>query len=249
MHIEFLKEYSNPNDGIMNNFNTTIIDSFYKNPKEISDIALSLDYFLSENGTFPGKRTRNLKDIDNDLYYYCCNQFLYSYFDLARDQVSWDIDTYFQLISPFHNDPNNIANQGWIHTDKAILLAGVVYLTPDADPNSGTSFYKKTSHEVDNYIDERREFHKTGIINDEYFPAWIKHESNFEKTLTVNNYYNRLVSYDGNVYHKANNHHAGKPRLTQTFFVKNLHLKATPTIQRMNVMPSLFEYRQQRNKK
>jgi hypothetical protein len=53
---------------------------------------------------------------------------------------------HFQLCSP--NQYEDI-NHGWIHHDGQTLYAGVLYLTPDAPLNTGTSLYKKRNDCLD----------------------------------------------------------------------------------------------------
>ena len=49
----------------------------------------------------------------------------------------------FQEIPRFSENKNDIKNRGWIHQDYPcqFLLAGLIYLTPNIDPDSGTSLY------------------------------------------------------------------------------------------------------------
>ena len=49
---------------------------------------------------------------------------------------------FFQKIKPFSKDKFDSTNKGWVHTDEDALFAGVVYLNPKPDPDSGTSIYK-----------------------------------------------------------------------------------------------------------
>ena len=48
----------------------------------------------------------------------------------------------FQKIKPFHKDKDHWANKGFIHLDGNSLLAGLVYLNKNPDPDSGTSFFR-----------------------------------------------------------------------------------------------------------
>ena len=55
----------------------------------------------------------------------------------------------FTEIPRYAKDKYDVRNKGWIHQDVDILgnddLAGLIYLTPDIDPDSGTILYNLKS--------------------------------------------------------------------------------------------------------
>jgi hypothetical protein len=223
----------------MKHFPLTILDGFYDNPNEILTLANSFEYFKDPEGSFPGSRTLPLIALDKNLDAYCSARFLSMFFDLDLAACSIQVLTQFQKVEPFSSDENSVLNDGWIHIDDAVVAAAVVYLTPDADPNCGTSFYTPKPDnnllELDLKTDTRRSLYKDGIASEDYCKTLTEYNSNFIETVTVKNYYNRIVAYDANVYHKASTHfNNNKTRITQTFFLYNLQTTSDPLVERLN---------------
>ena len=54
-------------------FPTLCVDDFYKNPEQIRDFALSLEYSKPE-GIYPGERTKYLHEIDKKLFQQFCEK-------------------------------------------------------------------------------------------------------------------------------------------------------------------------------
>jgi Family of unknown function (DUF6445) len=227
--------------GISDYFPLVVADNFYDNPDAVRNFALTLDFKQADLGDWPGKRTANLATIDQNFHYYCINRFLSLYFDLSIvESKNIKAESFFQLIDPFDKDKNNIKNKAWVHAD-FLPIAGVVYLTPGADPDSGTSLYKLNPGAEPDWkkTSERSKLHLTGNIDNEYKNALIKHSNCFTETVATKNIYNRAIGYDGAAFHCASNHHAGKPRLTQTFFIYNMEIKSFPPLERLNQMISV----------
>lgn len=128
-----------------------IVKDFFKNPQEIRDYALSLEYFDKNNhpnniGGFPGHRTRYLNDINYDLYYQICQKF----YAIARKILKVDnfYEKYERWMTQFSFSYTKKGDQSFKHKDFEDgfqdfnqYLAGVVYLTPNPPINSGTKLY------------------------------------------------------------------------------------------------------------
>jgi len=223
-------------------FPTTIVDNFYKNPDKIREYALSLEYDYTPKGRAAGKITKSLGTLNKDFADYSVSRFLNLFFDYNTTEVEWQVDTFFSLIDPYSNNENSSLNKSWVHMDLGDVLAGIIYLNPDANLNSGTSVYKPirllTVEETNN--PERRDLHLGKPVElNLYTEAQVKHNSNFEETISIKNVYNRLVSYDANSWHCANNYWTyNVPRLTQVFFISKLTLSNTaPPLTRLNDFP------------
>jgi len=222
----------------MNNikFNPTIIDNFFVNPDEIRKFGLSLPKKTSDKGDWPGYRSEPLHIIDYDFNNTLILKILSTYFDFRHVQANWEKSNItFQTIKPYDKDKNSLKNIGWVHQDNPNQLAGLIYLTPNAEPNCGTSIYKLKSKEKKNYLryglnTEKNTLFKSGKIkNKDYIEAIKSHNDKFVETIRIQNQYNRLLTYDGNYFHKANSFIAGKnDRLTLVFFIENIKVDKFP---------------------
>jgi len=204
-------------------FPTICIDNFYENPDEVRDFALSLDYTKCENGQAPGERTKCLSLLNRNLWEQFCKKLFSIFYDTNYCRLDWNVYSSFQKIYPYSTDKNSIKNIGWVHKDKINILAGIIYLTPNIEKESGTSIYRQNSFfNQDSYLKYKHNFFKGNIIPN-YDDKLKEHNSHFEETARFNNIYNRLVAYDGEEYHAASSYYSSsQPRLTQVFFVNNI---------------------------
>jgi hypothetical protein len=236
---------------------TIVVDNFLENPDYVRERALKLQ-FLPTDGTWPGKRTLSLNDCDPELFDYVSKKFFSVHYDFLN-KVEWTLTVMFQLIEPFADDKQNSLNHGWIHTDNNKLLAGILYLTPDADPDTGTSLFKPKSNEIEDELlkdaqNERLDFYKNDkklyssykqdakedLYNDkkidpEYYTKRLNEfNSNFIETIHIKNIYNRLISFDANEWHAANNFQTGTgSRLTLVYFVDSINSVSMPALERI----------------
>ena len=206
--------------GVLHMFSAQCIDNFYDDPDSVREFALKQEFTKDENGYWPGKRTKLLYEIDKDFFDFFCQKLMATRFDLTKNSMSWVIDTGFQIIEPLSPNKNSIKNQGYIHKDNCIF-AGLVYLNPKIDLSCGTSIYNLVDETKIDESDTKSLFYKNGI--DKNFDKKItEHNNAFVETIRFNNVYNRLISFDGQAWHKANNFYSNVPRLTQVFFVFDL---------------------------
>ena len=134
-------------------FNPTIVDNFFVNPDEIRKFGLGLSKKTSDKGNWPGCRSETLHIIDYHLNNCLILKILSIYFDLRHTQLTWEKSyVTFQITKSYDKDNNSLKNTGWIHQDNPNQLAGLIYLTPNAEPNSGTSIYKLKDEEEKNYL-------------------------------------------------------------------------------------------------
>lgn len=213
---------------LMNYYPVTVIDNFYENPQAIRDFALKQDFVfrheIAENiPVYPGSRTKDLLELDEILYHKICEKFTSVFHNFKHDLIRWSISTSFQSVTEDFE-------YGIIHQDHDTVFAGVLFLTPNAPLNSGTSLFKEnSSFNQENYIKSLKE-------NDDRFKNNLKINSDyhnmFDEIVRVNNVYNSLIIYEGQHHHAAN-HFFGKTRetsrLTQVFFVKRVDAKAGTT--------------------
>ena len=213
-------------------FPTICVDGFFNDPDSIRNFALNSEFKYSRDGAWPGKRTDYLYNFCPDLYEKFCNKFFSVFFNSKKDMGDWRVDAMFQLVEPFSNDPDHIKNKGWIHRDKAVY-SGVVYLTPDINPDTGTSLFQAVddSYFIKNYEDEvKKSFYKDGLdVNGLYKETITNHNKMFKETVCFKNIYNRLIGWEGDTPHGVNTFFAEDlPRLTLVFFVNPVDYNITP---------------------
>jgi hypothetical protein len=90
----------------------------------------------------------------------------------------------------------------------------------------------------DNYVTYQRHFAKHLLFKDEkdydeeyYTKQYKKHESYFIEKTRFQNIYNRLIMFDPNEFHRANNYYVGSendPRLTLVYFIGGLQAGRYP---------------------
>jgi hypothetical protein len=206
----------------MNLYPVTIIENFYENPDAIRKFALAQKYtFCHEipnvEYVFPGSRTEDLSNLDKTLYEKVCTKLVSVFHNTEHDYMRWNIITSFQSVA-------EVYKQGVIHTDHNTIFAGVLYLTPNAPLDAGTSLFKKNKTFNDKKYQQALE------ENDEKFKAGkiimdTSYHSMFDEIVRVNNVYNTLIIYEGRHFHAANQFFGNTlkdARLAQVFFVKKI---------------------------
>ena len=138
--------------------NNLIVDDFFDNPDEIRGIGLSryFRYGGVNNGGWKGERSFSIRDLGNTCP--CCQQeinpgfrseqnFLIEksqkIFDVCKEHYNIEdeniiITSYFHITTEETKNSMPYFSQEKFHQDTC-LVAGVVYLTPDAPPSAGTS--------------------------------------------------------------------------------------------------------------
>ncbi len=206
----------------MNLYPVTIVENFYENPDTIRKFALAQRFTYCKDATnidyvYPGCRTQDLSLLNKDLYDKICTKLVSVFHNAEHDVMRWLITTSFQSVTKEYN-------QGVIHTDLNTVFAGVLYLTPDAPLDSGTSLFKK------NKTYNEAKYQQALVDNDERFKAGeiamdTSYHSMFDEIVRVNNVYNTLIIYEGRHFHAANKFF-GKTledsRLAQVFFINKI---------------------------
>jgi hypothetical protein len=186
-----------------------VVDDFYHNPDAVREYGLSQTFFEGEGAV--GWRTRKqfLFDGLKESFETIMGKKI---LDHTPDNTGWydnGINGRFQSCEAgtkmvFHCD-----SQQW---------AAVIYLTPDAPPQSGTSFYRHKETKVRHSSeiawgtgDELRTFNQKTFVD----------PTPFERVDTVGNVYNRLVIFDGKLIHSGNDYFGwdiASSRFFQIFF-------------------------------
>jgi len=237
-------------------FPSLCFDQFYKDPDSVREYALSLDGYTNMYGAHPGLRCRMLYDYDKQFYRSTVDKFLSLY---MLSGVSCNCSTYFQKIHRFSSDPNDPVNQGWIHHDGVVNIAGVIYLDPEPVSDNGTSFYnpKGNNFRFNNVLEgDPPEYERimgssantTGDTNyckiddiNWYRENIVKNNEQFELKMEVKNCYNRCIAYSGQQLHGQSNYWMSNDddfRLAQVYFVYDLKLPPNlMTSSRLDMFP------------
>ncbi|WP_024930133.1 DUF6445 family protein [Methylophilus sp. OH31] len=199
----------------------TVISDFYENPDEIRKYALAQKYTYCHEMkdieyVFPGSRTKELRDLSQSLYEKVCKKLISVFHIPEHDVMRWQINTSFQIVEAGYG-------HGLIHQDQNTVFAGVLYLTPDAPLDSGTSLFRKNaSYDEDLYWTQIKE-------NDERFkrkePIDFSYHNMFDEVVRVNNVYNSLILFEGDIHHCANQFFGETKqdsRLAQVFFITKI---------------------------
>jgi hypothetical protein len=186
-----------------------VIDDFYANPIEVRNFALNQKFNIT--GNFPGFRTKSLlNDTIKEAIQCIIGPF-------AGEIVDWFDDGAESSCGAFQYTTEE--HHSWIHTDGAVRWAGVLYLTPNAPPSSGTGFYKHKKTGLEKFIHLTEKPTEKDLTH----PYLIDYKdvTKWELTDIVSNKFNRLILYDATTFHKSLDYfgkelHDG--RLFQVFF-------------------------------
>jgi hypothetical protein len=192
------------------------VDDFFRNPDEVRALALAQEYG-SDLRYYKGLRTHerflwpNLREEFSRL--------------LGKPVTEWlghGANGIFQQTSL--DDP-----LVWHHDTQG--YAGAVYLTPDAPPGSGTSFWRDRTHGCRRRPSHPMESERLGsadaVVAAErvvYDPYNLVHQDNWELVESIAGLYNRLVIWDASLIHSATSYSefsdtgTAPTRLVQLFF-------------------------------
>ncbi len=206
----------------MNLYPATIVEDFYEDPDAVRTFALSQKYKFRKqikdaDYVFPGCRTKDLSLINRPLFEKVSQKINALFHNAKHDHMRWSITTSFQSVSAEYG-------QGVIHRDHNTVFAAVLYLTPDAPLDAGTSLYKPNSK-----FDEKK-YEKALVDNDKRFDQGqlamdTTYHEMFDEIVRVNNVYNTLILYEGDQYHAASRFFGEGlkySRLAQVFFVQKI---------------------------
>jgi hypothetical protein len=192
------------------------VDNFFADPDEVRAIALAQEYG-GDQRFYKGWRSKqrflwpNMREELSRL--------------LGTPVTEWlahSANGVFQQTS--HQDP-----LVWHHDTQS--YAAAVYLTPNAPPSSGTSFWRDRTYGCRRRPDHP--FERARLGSDDalaaarsvvYDPFNVEHGDNWELMESVAGLYNRLVIWDASLFHSATTYDhfaeggAAPTRLVQLFF-------------------------------
>ena len=206
---------------------TTIFDNFFDDPDKIRKWALSLEYHATTTGNWPGLRTKFIHEIDEPFFNYTCMRVLAQFYDITKENVTWNAMMQFQLVDKKYGS-------GWVHSDESGGdITGLIYLSPDCHIGGGTSIYQTKQNVIQSNNDNLS--HKISFFLDKANHDQVENfrqenNSQFEETISISNVYNRLLCFDSHLCHSAQEYfgEGEESRLTLVFFMSNIRSNNTP---------------------
>ena len=190
--------------------NIIVIDDFYDDPDKIREYALSLNYQPPENHGAVGYRCeygRKILDGTKELF----EKLLDATIPDGNNHGEWNYSTNgcFQWC--------NAKTPIVYHCDSQ-KYAAIIYLTPNAPPNCGTSFFRHKKYKIRNSeIFSKSDWYQSDLNYKE--PHLDK--TQWEAVDNIGNVYNRLVIFDAQYIHAVTEYFGediNNSRLFQLFF-------------------------------
>ena len=215
----------------MINFPITCIDGFFKYPDVIVEMLEDLDYYKSDTGNFPGVRTKPLHISNLHFTKPFIEKVLSTYYNLNIDYIRWEsLDIRGNKTPSFVEDKDDIRNRSWIHCDEqgdSNAFAGVIYLNKNVKyHDSGISFFQPITPIPQKDIDDAaalklKYYKKEDIDINEYCTHKNTYEKKFIKSASFANFYNRLIIFPIDMWHRIDNFSVGtgEDRFTISFWM------------------------------
>ena len=177
---------------------TIIKDDFLRYPNKVLDLINKCEFKKDETGRWPGERSEALHNVDDNFFNWIHEKiFALLYPDYSNDIV-FEAASYFQKVNG-----NLYDHQGWVHKDQSLMTI-ILYLSKHE--NCGTSLWQpKTFMKDAMNSDQKYGMYKGEIENKEGLPYLKENNDKFNKTLTINSKFNRLLIFDSQTYHSADN--------------------------------------------
>ena len=182
-----------------------VVDNFYKDPYSVRNFALSQDF--NRTGSYPGYRTKQMTT------------------EIIKEKLQEILNLNYKIINfSLTNDPNSISNgcfqittsydRSWIHQDDTENWAGIIYLTPNAPINTGTTFY--VLNELTTGIKDLNNYSDNNSIKD-----YSRDLTKWKIVDKIGNVFNRLILFNSKRFHMSDDYFGTNKengRLTQVFF-------------------------------
>ena len=209
----------------------TIVDDFFEDPDAIVKMANELKYYPPDTGNWPGMRTKQLHVVEDRFFQYFGEKIMLLFHDNTPEY--WKLQSHFQKILPFHEDQYDKLNRGWIHQDLDTYFGGIVYLTKDPEPDTGTSIYKTTTGFAMQYASElklkERKYRGEEVDREEYCKAYDAAHAQYKESVKIENVYDRFVMFNNKTHHGVQTF-GTKERLTLNFFGMEVTGKKPPLV-------------------
>jgi hypothetical protein len=176
---------------------TICVDDFFNDPLSVKNFAHTLDFKKDIEGRWPGERTEPLHNINNNFFSHTTAKIMSVLFPMNYKNLNWKALQMFQ-----RTDGNIYRNNGWVHTDPDEFTS-IIYLSNHE--KCGTSLFKKTkiTSKLINSEFKNDYYKNTEKIKTEEEKYLKENNDQFEKTLTINSRFNRLIIFDSSNLHAA----------------------------------------------
>ena len=221
----------------MIHFPTTVIDDFYDRPDDVVKMAQSdkIEWRPHESGNWPGVRSQPIHTLDMEFWSWTIKKYLNCFWpneELTRMNIQFNATSFFQRIPSKYT-------QGWIHSDYPDIHTMIHYLTPDADPKSGTALYvPKNMNTSSKYNDWKRKYYRGEISKEEQDPYMKLNNEGFVEDCFFSNKYNRVIGFDSHIWHGVKDFatNTEEERLTIVTFIHQVVANGLP-VTRMRSVP------------
>jgi hypothetical protein len=198
---------------------TICVDNFFEEPEEIKKFSNTLKFNEDPFGKWPGERTNLLHEINKDFVDFTTKKIISVLYPINYHDMRWEAQQTFQKING-----NIYKNKGWVHKDVPRELTAIIYLSNHL--KCGTSLFKpKDFFNKCINTDFKQKFYKEKskiTIENKYLN---ENNDQFEKILTIDSRFNRLIVFDSNHFHAAekfNEENINEDRLTLITFFTNI---------------------------
>lgn len=180
---------------------TLVVDNFFKNPFKVLEISKNVYYESDPQGTYPGERSRLLHEVNFNFFNLFHQKIFALLYPNHHDKIRFNASTTFQRVSSksFNNPSSNLT--GWVHSDAPVIITAIVYLSNHN--NCGTSFWEPKNYGHQIHTEKKEMFFKKQISNLDCEKYLEENNSLFDKTLTINSKFNRLLLFDSSIQHSA----------------------------------------------
>lgn len=190
-----------------------VIDLFLESPDLWREYALKQEFYRDQFAPYPGLRTRPLNELNPDLFASLARK-LVKHCHGAREFPHLEIT--FSLV-------DETFGTGWIHQDEPHYnIAGLIYLNPVALLGTGTAIYNYANETYESFMHLALDEYNASPADRAKFNADKQRQQLcFNKTMTVENEFNRCVMFHPNHWHGAEKFFGDSKetaRLTINFF-------------------------------
>jgi len=191
---------------------------------------MNQQFYPTEIGAWPGKRTNSLHELDKNLFNFISKKIL-KIIRLTNCNY-WEFDMMFQLIEPYGKSKCNLKNCGWVHDDYPTVFTGIIYLNKNPEKDTGTIIHSEkfgySSPNTKNLESKRKNFLGEEVCDSQFEKDYCELNSQYEESIVVNNEYNRILMFSGNKHHSAQTYGFDQKRLTLTIFCNSIALNSPP---------------------